>query len=163
MSKLKLYALDQEDLDVLSAHLQDAVLRIRDMAYLPDQRRFALVVNRFDWADQAEKAEEKHRRRAALHFERVNAVRRRKLRQDSPDGVLNLLAIRFSESEAPAGTIDLVFSADAAIRLEVECLEASLSDLGPAWSTEAVPAHDLSGPDAGAPHGNTGADTGDGA
>lgn len=147
MSTLKLYALDQEDLDVLSAHLQDAVLRIRDMAYLPDQRRFALVVNRFDWADQADKADDKHRRRTALHFEKVNIVRRRKLRQDSPDGVLNLLAIRFNETDAPAGTVDLVFSADAAIRLEVECLEASLSDLGPAWSTGVVPSHDLDGPD----------------
>ena len=163
MSKLKLYALDPEDLDVLSAHLQDAVLRIGDMAYLPDQRRFALVVNRFDWVEQAEKAKEKHRRRTALHFERVTAVRRRRLRQDSPDGVLNLLAIRYSETEAPAGTIDLVFSADATIRLEVECLEASLSDLGPAWSTQAVPAHDLADPRADTPDGEASGDTGGGA
>jgi len=147
MSNLKLFALDAEDLDVVSAHLQDAVARIADFAWLPAEKRFAMVVNRFDWAEAASKRAEHHRRRTALHFERVNAVRRRGFAQDNPNAVLNLLAVRFEEADSPAGVVDLVFSGGAAIRLEVECLEARLSDLGPAWSTDSVPAHDT-GPDA---------------
>lgn len=146
MGKLKLFALDSEDLDIISAHLQDAVARIADFAWLPAEKRFAMVVNRFDWVEEAGKRREHHRRRAALHFERVNSVRRRGIVQDNPEAVLNLLAIRFDESDSPGGAIELVFSAGAAIRLDVECLEASLSDLGPAWSTASVPVHDT-GPD----------------
>ena len=51
MSELKLIALDAEDLSVLSANLQDAVLRIADIAYLPREKRFAAIANRFDWLD----------------------------------------------------------------------------------------------------------------
>ena len=59
-----------------------------------------------------------------------------------PDEVLDLLAIRFEEADAPSGVIELVFAGNATIRLQVECIEAQLSDLGAAWSTDAVPDHD---------------------
>jgi hypothetical protein len=142
MGKLKLYALDTEDLDVISAHLQDAVAQVGDLCWLPAEKRFVMIVNRFDWVDDGEERAEHRRRRTALHFERVNAVRRRAIRQDAPGAVLNLLAIRFEETDAPAGAVNLIFSAGAAIRLEVECLEASMSDLGPVWTTDSVPGHD---------------------
>ena len=57
------------------------------------------------------------------------------------DGVLNLLAVEFSETEAPSGVVTLIFSGGAALRLEVECLEAELADLGPTWTAVACPAH----------------------
>lgn len=145
MQPIRLFALDAEDLDVVSAHVQDAVGRIGDMAFLPRQKRFALIVNRFDWlsADPAGKPRaEFERRRAALHFERVLSVKARNLPMADPDRVVNLLAIRFEVGDAPAGTVELVFSGDAAIRLEVECVEARLSDLGPAWATRARPDHE---------------------
>lgn len=145
MGKLKLFALDAEDIEVVSAHLQDAVARVGDIAWMPAQRRFVVIVNRFDWAEEgATRNPGHHRRRTGLHFERVRAVRRRGIRQDNPDAVLNLLAIRFEETDTPGGSVNLVFSGGAEIRLDVECLEAQLSDLGPAWSTESVPAHDSS-------------------
>ncbi len=144
MAKLKLFALDSEDLEVFSAHLQDAVARVGDFAWLPEQKRFVLILNRFDWAEGESRDATHHRRRTALHFERVGAVRRRGIRQDNPDAVLNLLAIRFEEGESPGGAVELIFSGGAAIQLDVECLEARLSDLGPAWSTKSVPAHDTS-------------------
>lgn len=142
MKPLKLIAFDTEDLDVVSAGVQDAVVKVSDIAWLPKEGRFVLLLNRFAWeaTDPAGKGEFQ-RRRAALHFDRVSAVRRRNLRQDAPDGVLNLLAVRFTRTEAPAGTIELVFSSDACIRLEVECIEARLADLGPAWSTGSCPEH----------------------
>lgn len=150
MTPLKLIALDREDLQIISAHVQDALARVADVVWLAREKRFVMLVNRFAW-EAATEAEERHaevhfeRRAAALHFERVLSVRRRKIRQDTPDAVLNLLAIRFTETQPPAGTIDLLFSLDAAVRLEVECIEARLADLGPAWQTEARPEHALDG------------------
>lgn len=141
MSTLKLFALDSEDLEIVSAHLQDAVARTGDIAWLPRERRFAMVVNRFDWASGEIEPGVYRRNRAALSFDRVAAVRRKGLVPSDPDGVLNLLAIRYQETDSPAGTIDLLFSGGAAIRLEVECIEARLSDLGPAWATPSMPSH----------------------
>jgi hypothetical protein len=139
MDDLKLLALDKEDLEVLSAHLQDAVLKVGDMAFLPAQQRFALVANRFDW-DSAESGHNR-RRRTGMHFERVLRVRRQNMRTDAPDAVLNLLAVTFEETEAPSGVVTLVFSGGAAVQLEVECLECQLRDLGPVWETASRPVH----------------------
>jgi hypothetical protein len=58
------------------------------------------------------------------------------------DANLNLLAVAFDENDPPGGAVILTFSGGGALRLEVECLEIELSDLGPGWSTEACPAHD---------------------
>ena len=135
---LKLAALDAEDLSVISAHLQDATVRVEDMAYLPKSLRFALVASRFDWPRALRGAHE--RCRTGLHFERVFGVARSGFDQN-PDRVLNLLAIMFTPGEAPSGMITLTFSGGAAIRLEVECIEAALSDIGPRWSVEDKPGH----------------------
>jgi hypothetical protein len=136
---LKLIALDADDLAVLSAHLQDAVLKVADIAWRPSEGRFAIAARRFDW--QGAQAGQKRRRLAALHFERVAAVRSNRIDKASPDMVLNLLAITFSEGDAPAGEITLTFSDGAAIRLEVECIEAQMKDLGPIWEAAAMPGH----------------------
>lgn len=136
---LKLIALDGEDLAVLSAHLQDAVLKRADMLYRPVEKRFALAARRFDW----EGAAHGHRRRrlAALHFERVTGVRSTGLPEGDGAVPLNLLAIVFLPGEEPGGQIELTFSQGAAIRLAVECIEAQLKDLGPVWEAVAVPDH----------------------
>jgi hypothetical protein len=139
MDTLKLAAFDSEDLAVVSAHLQDAVLKVSDMTYLPREKRFALIVNRFDWQD-AQKGE-KHRRRTGLHFDRVMKASRHGVPLNRPDTVLNLLAITFNETDTPAGYISLLFSGGAEARLEVECLEAAMADLGPVWSTGSQPNH----------------------
>jgi hypothetical protein len=147
MKPLKLIALDGEDLEVISASVQDALARIGDIAWIPAEKRFVILLNRFAWETALNSTDSREfsfeRRRAALHFERVEAVRRRKVRQDTQDAVLNLLAVRFNETEMPAGTIDLIFSSDAVIRLEVECIEARLCDLGPSWTTECCPDHPI--------------------
>jgi hypothetical protein len=57
------------------------------------------------------------------------------------DAVLNLLAVEFSETDAPAGVVTLTFSGGPTLRLDVECLEAELADLGPSWTTAACPVH----------------------
>ena len=156
MSDLKLIALDTEDLSVISAHLQDAVVRIADMTYLPKEQRFAVLANRFNWAkalDQSagqKSAAQIERRRAGLRFERVLAAKVHGLDLKDKTSSLALLAITFESSAGPAaadgrdgpdGHVTLTFSGGAAIRLSVECVEAELKDLGAAWSAASSPVH----------------------
>ena len=134
---LKLSALDAEDLAVISAHMQDAVLRRADMAYAARKKQFALVANRFAW--DAENL--RQRRRTGLHFDRVLAVKSLGIALADSDEVLSLLSIGFTETDAPSGEILLSFSGGGSLSLKVECIEASLRDLGPAWATAHTPSH----------------------
>lgn len=142
MTDLKLAALDAEDLAVLSAHCQDAVVRMSDMTVLRKERRFVAVVNRFAWEAGGTRGASDERRRSALAFARVRAVKAKGLEKKAGDRVLSLLALTFEPGEAPGGSIDLVFSGGATVRLDVEVIEASLTDLGPAWAAKARPAHE---------------------
>jgi hypothetical protein len=147
MTPLKLLALDEEDLAVLSSHLQDAVVRVGDIAYLPSQKRFAAVLNRFDWESATGAgSKEFQRRRTALRFDRVLGAQHKDLMPNAPDRVLSLLAIRFEPDEAPSGLVTLTFSGDVTIQIKVECVEAELRDLGPAWGTRNKPEHPDEGP-----------------
>ncbi len=149
MSDLRLSAEDAADLEVISAFLQDAVTRVGDLAYLPGTRRFAMVVNRFRWEGETStskqtSAQRTHERvRTGLHFENVLKAQARGLKRDNPQGVLNLLAIRFEELDTPSGIVVLTFSGGGELRLEVEALDAHLSDLGLVWETPHLPEHDL--------------------
>jgi hypothetical protein len=146
---LKLVALDADDLAVISAHLQDAVLKVSDLAYLPRERRFALVARRFDW--ETPTREGPQRRLAGLHFDRVLSARTRGLDRADQGAVLSLLAVTFEPGEAPSGAVTLVFAGGGAVRLEVECIEAQMRDLGAAWRASGRPSHDLDAPPPAAP------------
>ena len=148
MTPLKLIALDAEDLAIISAHVQDSVVRVGDMAYLPREKRFAALINRFDWAGVVAAAEqgrkpESQRRRAGLRFERVLAARLTGIRLSDKRKFLSLLALTFEPAggDDPGGRIRLDFAGGAAIELTVECIEAELKDLGAAWRTRRVPDH----------------------
>jgi hypothetical protein len=141
MDQVKFVALDGEDLEVVSAHLQDAVVKVSDVLWRPAEKRLVVALNRFDWEGAQSARPEYRRRRAALRFERVSSCKCRHVNQAAKDGVLNLLAVEFSPTDSPAGVITLIFSGDAALRLDVECLEAELADLGPTWSTSICPMH----------------------
>ena len=149
MSSLKLLALDDADLQIISSHVQDAVLRVSDMAYVPSQKRFAAILNRFDWEDAIGSGRKRNRRRrSALRFDRVLGARTKGVPLDHGDVVLSLLAIQFTPTDAPSGTIDLLFSGNVSVRLEAECIEAELTDLGPVWQTKHRPRHPDSDPGA---------------
>jgi Protein of unknown function (DUF2948) len=141
MDPLKLVALDRDDVAIISTHLQDAVLKVADVRWQPADKRLVLGVNRFDWEAAHDDRPEYRRRRAALRFDRVLSLKCRNLDPANPHAVLNLLAVEFVEKDAPGGVVTLVFSGGAALRLEVECLEAELADLGPVWTTAACPSH----------------------
>lgn len=146
MTSLKLLAFDAEDLGVVSAHLQDAVLTVNDMAYQPNERRFVLIANRLDQVAAIDG--DKVRRRTALRIERVTRAEVQGVDLKARSATLALLAINYTALEAPAATLTLVFSGQSAIRLHVECVEASLADLGPAWATATLPDHGLDAPHA---------------
>ena len=141
MDALKFVVLDEEDLEIASTHLQDAVVKVSDVHWRPGERRLVVGLNRFDWESANNGNHEFRRRRAALRFERVLSCKCQHVNPTDKDDVLNLLALEFTEADAPAGAVTLVFSGGATLRLEVECLEAELADLGPTWSTAVCPAH----------------------
>jgi len=143
MDQLKFVVLDEEDLEVVSTHLQDAVVKAADVLWRPQEKRVVVAVNRFDWENAQNGGTEYRRRRAALRFERVLSCKCRDISPAGKDTVLNLLAVEFSETDEPSGVVTLVFSGGAELRLEVECLEAELADLGPTWITAARPVHAL--------------------
>ena len=143
MDQLKFVVLDEEDLEVVSTHLQDAVAKVSDVRWRPQEKRLVVALNRFDWEEAQSGSPEYHRRRAALRFERVLSCKCRGLDPAGGDAVLNLLAVEFSETDAPSGVVTISFSGGATLRLEVECLEAELADLGASWATAACPVHAL--------------------
>jgi hypothetical protein len=142
---LKLAAEDAEDLDVISARLQDAVAQVGDLIYLPKKKRFAALFNRFKWEDAARgKSDGSHLRvRAGLHFDRVLAVKSHNVKRGAPDAVISLLAIRYTPRgpEDPSGVIELTFAGGGALRLEVECIDAELADVSQDWAARGRPAH----------------------
>lgn len=137
--RLRMAALDRDDLEIISANLQDSLVRVGDMAYLPRANRFAIVAARFDWVKAAGGIWE--RCRTGLHFERVFKASCTGFAQQDKGAILNLLSICFKETNAPAGVVTLIFSAGCAVRLEVECLEAEFCDLGARWKAHAAPEH----------------------
>jgi len=150
MPDLKLIALDSEDLSVVSTHLQDAVLRVGEMAYLPSEKRFVAIANRFDWGEVANAASKRsppeafERRRSGIRFERVLSAKLQGIDLKDRRAALALLAITFEPTggtETPEGDVTLTFSGAAAIRLHVECVEVELKDLGAAWATKHSPEH----------------------
>ncbi|GAB4355651.1 MAG: DUF2948 family protein [Oricola sp.] len=144
MDRLRLMALDGEDLAVVSAQVQDAVTKPEALDFRPREKRFTLVINRFAWDAAARAARPGgtyERRQAVLSFARVLNVRSTGIRRGDADQVLSLLTVRFAETDAPAGTIELVFAGGPLIHLDVECVEAQLEDLGGAWETRFKPRH----------------------
>jgi hypothetical protein len=139
MDQLKFIVLDRDDLAVVSTHLQDAVLKVSDVFWRPQEKRLVLAVNRFDW--ETAEGPQYRRRLCALRFERVLSCKCRDVDPGGKNAILNLLAVEFDETDPPAGVVRLTFSGGGVLRLEVECLEAELADLGPTWTASACPRH----------------------
>jgi hypothetical protein len=138
MPRLRLAASDAEDLDVLSARLQDAVFKLKDARWQPKQRRFAAVVNRLQWEEGG-----KTRVRAGLHFNGVLKAQSSMVKLGAGEAVVSILALRFTPKggEDPGGEIEIVLAGGGAIRLTVECIEAELADLTSPWTARATPDH----------------------
>lgn len=141
MDSLKFIALDEEDLAVVSTHLQDAIVKVADIVWMPRDKRLVIGLDRFDWEATLAPNPTYRRRLAALRFDRVLACKCRDVRSVDKDKILNLLAVEFDPTDPPGGIVTLIFSGGAALRLDVECLEVELADLGTAWTTTVCPEH----------------------
>lgn len=141
--KLKLRAEDEEDLSIVAACLQDALIAVGDIKYLPDDRRFVLVANRFCWEampcdpdTEASPDDCFERVHSGLRFENVTAVRQRGIDKLDAGQLLELLTIQI-EGKA----LVLVFAGDAAIRLETSQPLCFIEDLDEPWPTKWRPRH----------------------
>jgi hypothetical protein len=141
MEPVKFVALDRDDLEVVSTHLQDALVKVADIMWRPQEKRLVVSLRRFDWLSAEAVRPELRRCHSVLRFERVNSCKCRCVNPAGKDAVLNLLAVEFAGTDAPAGVVTLMFSGGGVLRLEVECLEAQLLDLGPYWPAAERPVH----------------------
>jgi len=140
---IRLLATDEEDLKILSVHLQDAVARLGDFVYQAKRRRFVALFNRFRWEDAGRTRQAPGMRvRSGLHFDDVLSVKSQNVRRGDPDAVVELLALRFVPGEDGAGVVEFVLAGGGVIRLEVECIDAQLRDVSKPWPAVARPAHD---------------------
>ena len=142
MADLKLIALDAEDLAVISAHLQDAVLKVATSPICRARSASPPFPTASTGPTPSATAPKSFaRRRTALRFERVLAAQVQGIDLKNKSLVLALLAIGFEPHEAPEGDVTLLFADGGAIRLRVECIEAELKDLGAAWQAKSKPQH----------------------
>jgi hypothetical protein len=149
---LRLRAVDTLDLSVIAAHLQDALVKMADIGLDKSKRRFALIFNRFMWEDleadkgrgaKADKNAPYRRVRSALHFDTVQRVQTAGLRLANAEALGALMTIAFEPKNELAGTVTLTFAGGGAIKLDVECLDAWLTDLSAPWPTKNKPGHEL--------------------
>ena len=144
MARLRLAASDAEDLEILSARLQDAVGQLKNFTWLPRKRRFAAALNRLTWEEGG-----KTRVRAGLHFDGVLKVQSSKVKLGAQDAVVSILAVRFTPNGAkegdeadPGGVIEIVLAGGGAFRLTVECIQAELADMTAPWAARGRPDHE---------------------
>lgn len=143
--QLKLVAFDEEDLAVISAHVQDAVIKVADMIYLPKEKRFAIAMKRFVWESAITgRVRTFERRQSTLVFDHVHAAQCANLKRDNPNTIVELLAVVFEPGEEPGGYLILHFAGGTAVRLAAEAIEVRLADQDAAWPTKRLPVHDLS-------------------
>jgi hypothetical protein len=131
---LRLLAEDAEDLHIISAALQDAILRPVDIVWEPGSRRVTLKLSRFCWECGGTRV------MAAMQFGDVIAVKSRRLPR-LPESALELLAMEFAPDEAPGGRVILMFAGGGDLRIDVECLDAVLTDLSERWPARLAPSH----------------------
>lgn len=139
---LKLFGQTPEELSVLSSLLQDATVRIGDIAWLPAERRFAFVGNRFRWEKKRKFFRPKGERvRAGFHLNGILSAKLHQIDLKAKDDVLELLDLEAHE-DGDAFIILVNFAGGGAIRLEAECVDATLTDLGDDWQAIARPRHE---------------------
>ncbi|MFI4998511.1 MAG: DUF2948 family protein [Reyranellales bacterium] len=137
IGKLKLTALDADDLGVISAAVQDGLVAVRDCAYFKDEKRFVLLLNRFRWEADSGVGTTYWRTHSALVFNDVAAVHHRQIPLQEPDRMLELLSVALDGDRS----VVLRFSAGRSIRLEIGRLACHLGDVGEPWPTPWKPAH----------------------
>ena len=136
--RLRLLAQDTDDLTIFATILQDAIVPVSDMAFIPDEQRFAFVANRFLWEtpEKGDRKPDRQRVNCGVVFERVSGVKSRGLDLADRSLMLDLLTLQTGD-----GSVGLVFSGGAEIQLAIDDVTARLEDIGEPWPTKWRPGH----------------------
>jgi hypothetical protein len=140
-TQITIKAEDAKDLEVISSLMQDATIRVGDLAYDDNSHQFACLANRFRWEKRGRKKVE--RIRSILRFEHVLKTSFKNIPVNTPAHILNFLSLDCIEGEGGAKSLILVFSGFATIRINVECLEGFLEDITNPWITKNTPEHSI--------------------
>ncbi len=139
---LKLIAKTNEDLRVISAHLQDSIVSISDIANLKKNRIFLMQLNRFMWEDVEKGVFRKNKRiRTILKFENVIEVKSKNINQKKKDRFLDFLAIETLQMPDKNYEMNLIFSGDVILKVIAEAIEVTLDDQGAPWDSKNKPKH----------------------
>ena len=139
---LKLIARTVEDLSVVSAHLQDSIASISDIANLKKNKIFIMQLNRFMWEDVEKGVFRKNKRiRTILKFENVLEVHSKNINQSQKDKFLDFLAIESNSMPDNNYVMKIIFAGDSIIKIISEAIEVTLDDQGEAWNTKNKPKH----------------------
>ncbi len=142
IQNLKLLAKTDEDMRVISAHLQDSIVKTSDIANLEKNRIFLMQLNRFMWEDVEKGVFRKNKRiRTVLKFENVLKVTSKNINQKKNDRFLDFLAIETFKMPDKNYVMNLIFSGDTVIKLIVEAIEVTLDDQGAPWESKNKPKH----------------------
>lgn len=138
----KILARDEADLEVMAALLQDAIILVKESAWIPHENRFAFMINRFRWEDP----EMRERVRSGVHFDTVAAVQARDVDLTAADKPIVVLSVFFEAGPTPpSGRILIACAGGGEIRLDVEAIEAGMADVSRPWKARRIPRH-LGGP-----------------
>ena len=139
---LKLIARTEEDLRVVSAHLQDSIASVADIANLKKNKIFLMQLNRFMWEDVEKGVFRKNKRiRTILKFENVIKVISKNINQSKKDKFLDFLTIETNQMPDNNYEMKIVFAGDSIIKVVSEVIEVTLDDQGNAWDTKNMPKH----------------------
>ena len=133
---LRLLAQDAEDLEVISAALQDAVAKIGDIHYEAAARKLTIAANRFRWEGEGERV------RTGLQLGGVLSLQARNVRREAKTAVVEILTLVFVPGEAPGGSVLITLAGGGELRAEVECIDAVLADVSQPWPTRKTPKHE---------------------
>ena len=142
VKNLKLKARTNEDLRIISAHLQDSIVSTKDIANLKKNKIFLMQLNRFMWEDIEKGVFRKNKRiRTILKFENVIEVNSKNISQKNKDKFLDFLAIESIQMPDNNYEMKLIFSGDSVIRVVAEVIEVTLDDQGEPWDSKNKPKH----------------------
>jgi len=144
VTNLKLLATSDEDLRIVAAHLQDAIVSIQDIASLKKNRIFLIQLNRFMWEDVEKGVFRKNKRiRTVLKFENVISVLSRNINTKKDKSFLDFLTIECNLLSDKSYEIKLIFSGDAVIKIKAEIIDVTLDDQGSPWESKTQPKHNF--------------------
>ena len=142
VKNLKLIARSEDDLRVVSAHLQDSIANVSDIANLKKNKILLMQLNRFMWEDVEKGVFRKNKRiRTVLKFENVLKVNAKNINQSKKDKFLDFLTIETNKMPDNNYEMKIVFAGDSVIKVISEVIEVTLDDQGSAWETKNMPKH----------------------